>query len=394
MTDDPRKILLSYAERVSSAVLARLGEENVESIFVSGGAGRGEVAAFRGPSELEIYSDLDLFVVVRSGADLERDRVVAREAAAGVPRTGAGYTIIPRPDVGVFTLEDFLAQKTRPGMVEIAGSHIVLYGSAETPKRARKFVAREIEPDEGLYLIENRLSEIAALSDRLEHESTGGYRRYVRYVLLKSRVDAAAGALIALRQFDPSRAERIRLLHDSLAGEDTQAILPDEARAEIEAAHLALGDLQTALERRPPPDPAAIARTAQFLLDVWSRIARHISGYNTISWDVLFEWRCKRGRRISNTRELLVLALRRSIPLSGVVRRVWGLARLSPVDALRLSGAARMLESTARGAGSDGGPRQESPRGYLTVLDGLTRVFGHTTGDVYARARRLFEETA
>jgi hypothetical protein len=394
MTDDPRDILLSLAARISAAVLDRLGKDDVVTVFVSGGAARGEVAAFRGSSGVEIYSDLDLFVIIRHGADLERARSEARRAATEVPLVGDGFVVFPEPDIGVFTKEDFLSQKTRPGTVEIAGSHVALHGDAEIPALARKFRASEIEPAEALYLVENRLLEMCALADRLDKTAGDGFRRYARYVLLKSSFDAAASVLIALGRFHPSRAERVRRIQDAVSSGECFRLLPEDACGRVASWYGELSDLQGALEKSGPPDRPAFEEAARILLENWRRTASYISGLSTVDWNALFEWRCKARRWVGNARELSALARRRSVPRIRVLRRAGSLARLSPVDSLRLSGAARML---LRYETTGGAPRASfapgMTDGYMDVVGGLTRAFGYSEGDVFERARRMFEDT-
>jgi hypothetical protein len=395
MTDDPRDILLSYAARISAVVLDRLGKENVESIFVSGGTARNDVAAFRGPSGIEIYSDLDLFIVARRTADLDIDRGHARHAADCVPRRGENWTIFPEPDIGVFSRRDFFGQKTRPGTAEIADANVVLHGGAEIPSKARKFDAAEIDPLEALYLLENRLGDIAVLADRLERAESDGFRRYVRYVLLKSCLDAGTAILIVLGLFHPSRAERMRRLRDVRSRGDYHHLIPEGAFTRLEKCDRDLLRLQEAFETDSGADPASIRDAGWFLLEAWRRMAEFVSHLSTDDWSVLFEWRCKSGRWVGNARELSVLARRKSIPRVRVLRRARRLARLSPVDAVRLSGVAATLAAIERSGVATGALRgRDNKGGYLDVLDELTRVYGYTTGDVFARARRMSEETA
>ena len=394
MTDDPRNFLLSYAARISKAVVERLGKENVEAAFLSGGVARGEVASFRVPSGAEIYSDLDLFFVLRPGADLDRERGRAREAAAGVPSGSEGYSVFAGPDIGVFTRADFLAQKARPGTVEIAGSHVVLYGSDEIPAMARKFAPADIEPEEGLYLVENRLLELCALARRLEESPSDGVRRYARYVLWKSAFDAGSSVLIVLGRFHPSRAERMRRLEDAHSAGECSRLLPDEDCSRLAHWYGELLDLQGALERNPLPGRDAIGEAARVLLENWRRTASYLSGLPAAEWNALFEWRCKAGRWLGNVRELSIIARRRSLSRIRVLAGAGRLARLSPLDALRLSGAARLLAEAGpidAGSREPGGVR--GPVGYIGVVDDLTRVFGYVSGDVYERARRMIEDT-
>lgn len=394
MTDDPRDILLSYAGRASTVVLECLGEKNVESIFVSGGVARNDVAAFRSPFGIEIYSDLDLFIIARPTADLESSRRVVRHAVSAIPRRGENFVIFPEPDIGVFSEADFLGQKTRPGTAEIAGANVLLYGAAADPTKAGKFAATEIDSSEALYLLENRLGEIAEIAGRLERGETDGFRRYVRYVLLKSCLDAGTAILIVLGLFHPARGERMRRLRDARSREDCRRLLPEAAFNRLERSHDELTNLQVTLETDPGPDPASIRDVGAFLLDTWKRIGEIITNYKTNDWNGLFEWRCRSGRWIGNARELSILARRRSIPRMGLLVRARRLARLSPVDTLRLSGTAGMLETIERGDGLSPATRRGSTSGgYADVLDELTRVFGYTAGGLFARARRMFEET-
>jgi hypothetical protein len=393
MTDDPREILLSYAARISAAVVDCLGKDRVESVFLSGGVARNEVAAFRGPYALEIYSDLDLFVVART-ADLEKDRGRVRRAVSAIARTGENYAILPEPDVGVFSETDFLGQKTRPGTVEIAEANIMLVGGGAVPARFGKFKAAEIDPSEALYLLENRLREIAGLAVRLERGENESFRRYVRYVLLKSCLDAGTAVVIVMGCFHPSRRERMKVLRRERGHGVCHRLLPESAFSRLEECHDRLANLQELLRSDPGPDSASIREAGAFLLDTWRRTCELLTGYKTIGWNALFEWRCKSGRWIGNAREISILARRRSISRAKLLGRARRLARLSPVDALRLAGAAGLLEAGERRGGGPAVGQGPLTPGYTRFIDELTRVFGYDDGDPYERARRMYEESA
>ncbi len=258
-----------------------------------------------------------------------------------------------------------------------------------------KYSASKIEPAEALYLVENRLLEMCALADRIEKNTeSDGFRRYVRYVLLKSSFDTASSVLIVLGRFHPSRAERMRRIRDAVSSGDCARLMPEDECGRFASWYGDLSDLQAALERTPAADRPAFDDAARTLLENWRRTASYISGLPASDWNALFEWRCKAGRWVRNARELSVLARRRSVPRYRVLRRAGRLARLSPVDVLRLSGAARMLarQETAGGA-ARGSLASGRTDGYMGVVDGLTRVFGYGRGEVFARARRMFEDT-
>lgn len=395
MSDAPRQILFSFADRVVGAVLDGLKGETVESIFVSGGAGRGDIAGFEGPEGIEVYSDLDVYVVVREPRDLDAIRRVARRAAARVPREGEGYRIFPEPDVGVYTEDDFLRQKTRPGTVEIAGSHVVLYGNEKTPLQADRFVTGAIEPSEGLYLVENRLAEIAGLVDRLEHDRSDGFGRYVSYVRLKSGVDAVSAVLISFGRFHPSRDERITRFREAFSRDEWSGFLREVWVSRIEQCYADLKTLQNTFEKDRGSSPGPGGEVETMLLGVWRGMATRTSPRRNEDWAGLLDWRCKRGRWLANARELSALARRMGVPRARVFARSATLARFSPVDALRLSGTVEALLRRGDGERADGPLRVNAiEKGYVAVIDGLTRAFGHGSGPVFRRARRLFEETA
>jgi hypothetical protein len=393
MSVDPRHILLSFADRIAHAVVEELKDEAVGSIFAAGSAARGEVAAFVAGAGIEIYSDVDVFVVVASPRDLEAIRRRARRAASGVPRDGGGWSIIPEPGIGVFSEEDFLRQKTRPGTVEIADAHVVLHGNGETPKRARKFAASDIPVSEALYLIENRLTELAGISDGLEEDPSDGTRRYLVYAVLKSCLDAASAVLIAAGRFHAARGERMRIFRDAALESERSRLLPEGSVACIERCHAALSDLQKTLEHMSGDEPDLGDSVESMLLGAWKRIAARAGAPATEDWEELIGWRCKRGRWVGNSRELGVLAGRRGVSRLGVLLRRPALCRFSPVDALRLSGAVETLLRHAK-SGADRGAYDAGAveRRYVSFLDGLTRAFGHTAGPVFRRGRRLFME--
>jgi predicted nucleotidyltransferase len=394
MSDDPQGVLLSYADQVVREVRHSLEDENIESIFMAGSAARGQVAGFVGPGGTEVYSDLDLYVILRRPKDLESARRRARQAAAGLPRAGEGYRIYPEPDVGVFSEEDFITQKTRPGMVEIAASHVVLHGSAEAPRRAERFVASRIDPSEGLYLLENRLIEIAALGDRLERDASEGLRRYATYVRSKSCLDAVSAALIVAGRYHALREERMSRFDTEVVRGEWAFLIAEGTAARVRRSLTHIEALQGALEESALPPAESRDAVESVLLDVWRSAAARMSPRGIGDWHSLVEWRCKKGRWLANARELSVLARRMGASRAGLLGGIGTLARLSPVDALRVSGVVEAMLRRERGNHAEGPERTgDMERGYLPFVEALTRVLGHAAGPVLTRARRLFEET-
>lgn len=388
MSGDPQGVLFSYADGVVREILRSLRGERILSIFVSGSAARGEVAGFSGPSGIEVYSDLDLFVILDRPKDLESARRRARAAGAAVPRTGEGYAVFPEPDIGVFSEEDFLGQKERPGTVEIAASHVVLHGSQEMPRRAERFLPARIHPCEALYLLENRLIEMAGLSERLRGNVSVGLRRYAFYVHSKSCLDAVSAVLIVAGRYDPVRAERMKRFDEEVAAGGWN--LPEAAAAQIRRCLANVESLQGG-ELKDAETPDRRDAVEEVLAGVWRTAARRLSGGAADdAWD-LVGWRCQRGRRFANGRELSLLARRLKVGRTGLIGRAAALTRFSPADALRLSGlvGAMLRRQPTDGAGDDSAPRE-----YLDYIDALTRSFGRAEGPPLDRARRLFQEAA
>ncbi|MEJ2722726.1 MAG: hypothetical protein P8181_16550, partial [bacterium] len=137
-------------------------------------------------------------VVVSEGIDIEGARRAIRGFAAGVPRQTNEYRMLAAPDVGVYSQALLDAQPVRPGMVEIETAHRVLYGSTAIPGGSGRFHAAAIQPAEGLYLLENRLSEITRISAETAREGGPAHRRLFHYVLLKSCHDLLTAVSIAV----------------------------------------------------------------------------------------------------------------------------------------------------------------------------------------------------
>lgn len=393
MSSDPRQILLTFGDRVARVVVDELGGAAVESIFAAGSVARGEVAAFDGPEGIEIYSDIDLFVVVRDTPDLEGARRRARRAAGGVPREGDGFRIVPEPGIGVFSEEDLLSQKSRPGTVEIPEYHVMLYGNADVPKRTGDCIASKIDVSEALYLVENRLTELGELRDRLDEDRTDGFRRYLYYARSKSCLDAVSAALIAEGRFHPSRTERMRRLRDEPPDGGVSCYFPPGAKESVDRCYDRLTNLQTTMKRLREDDPSLENEVEAVLLGVWKRVAGSACALDTDEWIGLVDWRCRRGRWVENAKELWVLARRVGIPRGRVAVSAAALARFSAVDALRLSGAVEALLGGRKTLGLGPGDARAVEKGYMAGLDRLTRAFGYATGPVFRRARRLFRET-
>ncbi|UCG53481.1 MAG: hypothetical protein JSW58_07980 [Candidatus Latescibacterota bacterium] len=398
MISNPNQILSAFADNIVEYVLETVGERDVLSIFIAGSVAQDDIAFYDDSGMLEIYSDLDLFVVISERLDLESCRRRIKDYAASLPREFENCKIYAGPDVGVYSEKDLYSQQTRPGTVDISVSHRVIFGSEEIPKRTRRFVASAIDPSESLYLLENRLSEIAELTDRLGNEGSGGFDRYVHYALLKACFDLVAAVLIVVGEYAESRDERMRRFRTPIIQGRAGDLLPPGSIEVIGSSHSSLLNLQERVSIEREELGTRLGVVESLLLRSWKRIYERDDLERPAAWHDVIERRCKRGKWSENLRELLVLGKRMSIPRPALVLRSARVARLSPIESLRLAG---LVDILLRHDGDDvpndvrvaGVQRGRLETGYLRVIDGLTRAFGLCDGSTLKRGRSLFKKT-
>lgn len=354
----------SRAGAVACAIVARLPDGAVKAIFAGGSLGRGEVWFARAGEGLEIYSDVDLYVVVDDAA--RRDAVLAAaraaEASFDLP---AGVELLRGVDVGVYPRTDLLAQPVRPGTADLGTAHLFLHGDRAIMTELAAAMARPMSPLESLYLIENRARELAGAAP------TGGAAARMHAVAqLKARMDAGTAHLIAAGMFAPTVTAREARLRDappaSLAGRDRERIL---------GAFDAARDLEGYLARAEAGTGSG--ETMDLLAASWRAIASQLLRLPPEPPGSLVERRCGAGARLGNARELVRM------------RRVagWGMARalaqgarfsaLSPRCALRLQPLCAEL------ARHDPG---DSLRRHRDYVDRLTRVLGVAGATLTERA--------
>ena len=70
-------ILSSYTDGLVEEILSALGRDAVNSLFLGGSAAAGEVSWFDGGGRAEVYSDVDLYVVLKRPDGLQQARAAA-----------------------------------------------------------------------------------------------------------------------------------------------------------------------------------------------------------------------------------------------------------------------------------------------------------------------------
>ena len=206
---------VARADALAQVILRAIGTDKVISIFAGGSLARNEIAAYSTDDGVEIYSDIDLYVVVVDNCDGAVVRGRIRDAVEEFDRTPAvdGVTFAARSDVGVYKMADLQTLVPRPGTVCLRDARL-LHGKGDVLERAPGDVTA-IAPDEALYLIENRMTEMLALEERTD--AVG--KRYAAYHGVKLCLDVGAALLIAGGKFSCSPSERMELLM-ALEGRD------------------------------------------------------------------------------------------------------------------------------------------------------------------------------
>ena len=375
MKQVPADILSTFADTITQNVLSLLGEDNVSSVFLSGGTARGEIAAFEEADRVEIYSDLDMFVVVHDTVDLETARYDVKKMVQDLELGGDGYRLLSAPDVGVYSEEDLMGQPARPGTVEIADAHVHLYGRRDVPELTRKFIGSVIDRSEALYLLENRASDLVDVGLLLKGEPSPTHRRYYNYITFKTCMDIVTAALIFAERFDSSPTKRL----DTFSEVDFEFGLPAGFRDHVDSCKARLNNLQSTLAGGILE--SSMGRDMKrHLLDIWKALATSLAGA-PLGWRGLVDWRSRKGEWRDNLKEAMVVGGRASISRVALLFRVLDLAARSPGDSLRLCGLLDLIAESESVNFDDA-----SINHYVGTL---TALFGLTEGNVYQRGRRL-----
>ncbi|MCK5619392.1 MAG: hypothetical protein KAJ17_08325 [Candidatus Krumholzibacteria bacterium] len=396
MSDLSIDIIPRFVDQLVSTILDELGRDGVRAVFAGGSVARGEISYCAADSGVDIYSDVDLYVVVGDGVDLEDARRRARDVTTGVPLVGDGYRFYRQPDIGVYTFEDLAAQPARPGTVGLDEHHLILHGDPDVPIQAAARIGNNIAVEESLYLLENRLIELAVLQSRLRrllrdvspdnqrNELTSGY---YAFTVCKTGVDVASAALIAHGDYVASRKDRLRRLAAMGTGSGS-------AWAEVRFdAVTRCGD---ALDRLPSSDwaqgfasDAMAAEVVSLALAVWRRIASGLFDVEADDWSAMVLKRCHTGEYIGNFRQFRAMTARCGFKRRGALAAGVHLSRYSPIDALRLSAILEYLH------------RDEGLRPQMTALsqtlgpflERLTAGCGFSEGSLEERAYAMYRAT-
>lgn len=362
------EILCRRAKALGERIVSGTGAGAVTCVFAGGGVATGRVAWYEG-DELEILSDIDLYVVADAGHVDDVRRVAA---AAGELGCEPGVRLLRPDDIGVYTLDDLLSQPARPGTVGLADHHYHVFGDESVYDRLREAIGATVESTEGMYLLENRIAEMPG------HVATADepQGRLARYRLVRTVLDTATALLIGAGRYDgsPVTVEALAALPGTPPGWD-----PELTRRALAA--------QADLASFFAGGGEAIARddAVDLALAVWRWIGAREFDEDPADWAAIVVKRCHIGDYPHNFREFLAMSAARGRSRK---RMAWSgahLSRYSPVTALRLFGLVEMLR---RRDDIDVVSRRtlESVEAYV---ERLTDAFGCSDGSLAERVARM-----
>ena len=384
MTKSVNNIITRFVDELVGRVLSSIGEEHVVSVFVGGSVAGGEELYCEAGETVDVYSDVDLYVVVDEAVDPEEAKRRGRDGAAGLPLQGPGYRFHRGPDVGVYTFDDLAAQPARPGTVGLDRQHRMVCGDPAVPAQAAGEIGARIAPPEALYLLENRLQELAVLQPG-EGES-GATNGYHAFVVAKTVLDTVTASLIVRGQYDPRRSVRLQRLSALAADDDAEGAW---AADELERARMWGKRLQAlpSSEWAAGVDIDKEARAAVSLaLDRWKRIAPACVDGDPDDWCDLVLRRCHAGDYLGNFRQFRAMNARCGFKQRGTIAAGVHLSRYSAMDALRLTALVDYLSRRASIQPDVG--RLLSALGPF--LDRLTRECGFAAGTLNERAYEMY----
>ena len=320
------------AATVTRELLARAPAGAVRAIFAGGSVGRDEVWSRADGASLAIYSDLDLYVVLAENADEQAVRRAVATVDVSWPRERGGVVFLRGVDVGVYRLDDLLAQPVRPGTVDLADRNLWLYGDRSVIEPLRAALDRPMPMPEALYLLENRAWDALDATADTTPRATATAAKVV--------LDVLAAHLIAEGRFRSTYAAR----REALAERAPSSMTSQDFEAVANAERVRSGDRSGRVEPR-------LALT--MVATSWLALAPRVLGTPTTAPVALVGERCRRGAFAANCREFVRLRHRAGMSLPTAMVWGWRHASLAPLMALRSHALVRALTECAGVAHGD-----------------------------------------
>lgn len=353
------------ARALARELVARAPEASIECIFAGGSLGRGEVWAARFDGALEVYSDIDLYVIAaHEGAVAELRHAAQTVASFPAPD---GVRFLRSADIAVYTRADFAAQPLRPGTAELDTHHLLLHGDDSIVRALSGREAGNIPGEEALYLLENRAMELTAAPAAVADAHLGLAQS------LKARLDVYSAHAIVAGTFAVMISERARRF-----ASDPPPTLEGVARDEVAASFGAATDIGAWMRTHDAATERDTALAA--IVDAWRKLAPRVLRLDASNAELVAR-RCRAGDMMTNSQELVHIRHAVGVSLLRAASALPRLAALSPVAALRLDALARILA----GSGAD-----NDMTTHFAYVDRLTHHFGFTSGTPDERVRRMY----
>lgn len=357
------------ARAFARELVERAPSDSIACIFAGGSLGRGEVWSAEIDGVLEVYSDVDLYVVARDDSRVDAIRAAATRAQHAVVAPAGTHFLRPL-DIGVYTRTGLARQPRRPGTVDLRTHHLWLYGDRAIAQSLDAGGTSQVAGGEALYLLENRFRELAYALEREHPESA---KRVMLVLALKARLDVYAAHAIVSRTFAPAHAGR-----EASFAADPPATLTDHARQDVTTAFAAAHDLRAWMHGRAAGVEKVAALRA--VADAWCALAPTVLAAD-VTVGELAARRCRAGARTANAREVFRLRRATGLPAGRAILAALRLSGRSPVASLRMHALVRELEQRGNDARAFGSHR--------TFIDALTRTFGFTDGSLDARVHAM-----
>jgi len=383
MTTRDTEAVQQIVEDIRRRALDVIGEDDVQCVFISGSVSRDEVVACEYDGRIEIYSDVDMGIVVSTSVNVQGAKDRLRAEMAKLPRETDSFCMYAPPDVGVYRVDELMAQTARPGTVNL-GQATVVHGDADIVANAASSVGTDINALEALYLIENRLNECAEVGRELKGQQSPGQGRYAAYIGLKCCLDIATAVLIVLDQYRDYRSERMSAIEEPKVQAEMASMTSENISAEIRRCWQALQNLPGFFDEIAGRESQFISQTRRALAHSWEGVARHVYTSRDVSSGSLLRERLRYGKPLRNTRELLAVARRVGWGGPHLYRCLFALRMVSSVDLLRI---ASLLESITDD--SDDRAKRFIESVCIPCLETLTHLGGITAGDAFERGRTL-----
>ena len=357
------------AESLAREILARVAPGSIACIFAGGSLGRGEVWAAEFDGVLEVYSDIDLYVVAAQEEAVGALRRLAQSLPA-VPAP-AGVRFLRAADIGVYTRDDLTAQPLRPGTAELETHHLMLHGNQAITRALRGRAAGKIPAEEALYLLENRAMELSAPAPT----EAGPQVRLSLAQSLKARLDVYSAHAIVEHSFAARMPDRAAHF-----AHKTPGTLSGAARDDVAAAFAALPVLEAWMREHDAEEERR--RTLAALADAWRVLAPRVLDVDAPPAELVAR-RCHAGEFVTNAREIFRIRRATGVSPWRAVRGTMRFARLAPIAALRVDPLARVL------AGEPGSSHEMDA--HFAYVDRLTQHFAFTGGGTREeRVRRMY----